>query len=322
MKKIEETLTLIDRNDYYKAFWNGMKKIPNTSSVLDEAKNADGNFMPTYTDKKYREELVKHSAIRSIAKTVKLYCGGKVKEFESNDQVELVRENQAIPVCDDENEFKDQQIGYYKMAGIFKVKEIFAFDPSFDFNDYIIKRMAKSFGKAEDKIFINGYGPDDNEPCGLVDNKYGAKIGATTDNLTYDDCLELFYSVKPEYRKNATWLMNDKTALALRKLKDNTGNYLWNSANDTILGRPVCICNEMPDAKAGYKPIYFGDFDYYWIIERSPMCVKVLKELFAEEEKIGYVGSEFLDSILVRRDAVKALRVSGVPDEDYIPREY
>ena len=198
----------------------------------------------------------------------------------------------------------------------------YARDASFGFEDYIIKRMAKSFGKAEDNIFINGYGPDDNEPCGLADNKYGAMVGTTTGSVTYDDCLDLFYSVKPEYRKNATWLMNDKTALALRKLKDNAGNYLWNSANDTILGRPVCICNEMPDAKAGYIPIYFGDFDYYWIIDRAPMRVKVLTERFMFDNKIGYIGSEFLDSILVRRDAVKALRVSGVPDEDYIPREY
>ena len=40
--------------------------------------------------------------------------------------------------------------------------------------------------------------------------------------------------------------MNDKTALALRKLKDGDGNYLWNQANDTILGRQVIISEYMP----------------------------------------------------------------------------
>ena len=42
------------------------------------------------------------------------------------------------------------------------------------------------------------------------------------------------------------WLMNDKTALALRKLKDGDVNYLWNQANDTILGRQVIISEYMP----------------------------------------------------------------------------
>mgnify|MGYP000252523318 FL=1 len=57
--------------------------------------------------------------------------------------------------------------------------------------------------------------------------------------------------------------MNDKTALALRKLKDNDSNYLWNQANDTILGKQVIISEYMPDIEAGTKPIAFDDFSYY-----------------------------------------------------------
>lgn len=33
--------------------------------------------------------------------------------------------------------------------------------------------------------------------------------------------------------------MNDKTALVLRTLKDKDGNYLWNQADNTILGKEV-----------------------------------------------------------------------------------
>ena len=54
--------------------------------------------------------------------------------------------------------------------------------------------------------------------------------------------------------------MNDKTALVLRKLKDNDGNYLWNQENDTILGKQVIISEYMPDIETGTKPIAFGDF--------------------------------------------------------------
>jgi HK97 family phage major capsid protein len=62
---------------------------------------------------------------------------------------------------------------------------------------------------------------------------------------------KLYFSVKPEYRKNGVWLMNDETALALRTLKDSAGNYLWRDSDDTILGKPVVMNSAMPSAAAG-----------------------------------------------------------------------
>ena len=55
----------------------------------------------------------------------------------------------------------------------------------------------------------------------------------TTASITYDDVIKLYFSVKNEYRKNAVWMMNDRTALTLRTLKDANGNYIWNHSNDT-----------------------------------------------------------------------------------------
>nr|DAP54788.1 MAG TPA: major capsid protein [Caudoviricetes sp.] len=75
------------------------------------------------------------------------------------------------------------------------------------------------------------------EPTGILHNTDGAKTALTAETLTYDDVISLYFSVDKEYRRNGIWLMNDKTALVLRKLKDNNGNYLWNQANDTILGK-------------------------------------------------------------------------------------
>lgn len=100
-------------------------------------------------------------------------------------------------------------------------------------------------------------------------------------------------------------------SLALHKLKDDAGNYLWNGNSDTILGKPVHICNDMPDIAAGAKPVLFGDFRYFWIIDRSPISMRALKERFAMTDQVGYVGFELLDSRLVRKDAIKALTVTA-----------
>ena len=39
--------------------------------------------------------------------------------------------------------------------------------------------------------------------------------------------MDLFYSLKSPYRKKAVWVLNDSTIKAVRKLKDSTGQYLW-----------------------------------------------------------------------------------------------
>lgn len=104
--------------------------------------------------------------------------------------------------------------------------------------------------------------------------------------------------------------MNDKTALALRKLKDNDGNYLWNQANDTILGKQVIISEYMPDVETGTKPIAFGDFSYYWIVGRKPVTVRTLLEKFVLYDQIGYLAFEFLDGKLVRNEAIKVIQMA------------
>ena len=76
--------------------------------------------------------------------------------------------------------------------------------------------------------------------------------------------IDLFYSLKAPYRKNAVWVLNDATVKQIRKLKDTTGQYLWQPSlvagtPDTILGRPVKTSAFMPTAAAGAKTIAFGD---------------------------------------------------------------
>ena len=135
-----------------------------------------------------------------------------------------------------------------------------------------------------------------------------------TSNLTYDDVIALYFSVEKEYRRNGVWLMNDGTALVLRKLKDADGNYLWNQANDTILGKQVIISEYMPDIEVGTKPIAFGDFSYYWIVGRKPVSVRTLLEKFAVYDQIGYLAFEFLDGKLVRKEAIKVIQMADAKE--------
>ena len=147
-------------------------------------------------------------------------------------------------------------------------------------------------------------------PTGILAEDGGADVGVTTAALSYDDVVKLFFGLKPRYRRNAVWLMNDETAYALRTLKDANGNYIWNHTNDTILGRKVYISEFMPNAESGCKPIAFGDFRYYWIVNRSPVHIRPLVEKYIHIDCIGYRAYEFLDGKLVRSEAIKVMKIS------------
>lgn len=105
--------------------------------------------------------------------------------------------------------------------------------------------------------------------------------------------------------------VKDLTAYnAVKQMVTNDGNYLRNQANDTILGKQVIISEYMPDVETGTKPIAFGDFSYYWIVERKLVTVRTLLEKFVLYDQIGYLAFEFLDGKLVRNEAIKVIQMA------------
>ena len=194
---------------------------------------------------------------------------------------------------------------FYKSIGRFHTAHDLCNDADFDLEGHVTKKFARSVGRAEEAAVINGDGVD--APEGFIKK---ATLGHSTSEITYDDVIRLFFSLDKEYRRNAVWLMNDKTALKLRTLKDASGNYLWNHTDNTIMGKPVHISNYMPDAVAGDNPIAFGDFSYLWVIDRIPFAMRRLNERYAVEQRVAFIGYEYLDAKLIRPDAVHVMQIS------------
>lgn len=62
---------------------------------------------------------------------------------------------------------------------------------------------------------------------------------------------------------------------------------------------------------AGKKASAFGDLSQYWIIERQPLAVTRLNELYCEHGEIGFLASERLDGKLFLPEAIKVLQMAG-----------
>lgn len=296
---------------YERTFWNAMRGRP---ELLDtEVKGKDEStglhVLPLGTNTKFVKMLTSRSAFRDIASVYETYDSSyKFFAKDTDNSAAWVPETGQIPVNDAMKDFDALQSESKKLATILKLEYSFIHDIGFDVESYLIERISKTFSRGEDDGFINGDGIT--SPFGILHPERGALTGVETDALGFDDVISLFFSLDPEYRKNGTWMMNDETALYLRSLKDDTGNYLWRESDDSLLGRPVRISNHMPGTESGKCPVAFGDFSYYWIVVSRPLMVRVLSEKYVMEGKIGYLAVEILNGFLIRRKAIKTIKIS------------
>ncbi|MCQ2533269.1 MAG: phage major capsid protein [Clostridia bacterium] len=292
--------------EYYQTFWQSMKGIQVQDVYLESGKKANNTHaLPSVSIPRFHEARLKESLFRNIASVAAVSKGSTVFAEDFHGSAEWIPENSSIDLHDGDEDFDRIPLGYHKLGSILRFPEDFVHDATFNIERYILKHFAKAVSRCEDSAFITGDGV--NEPFGILHPQRGAEIGVNAKELTYDAVIQLFFSVKPEYRKHGKWLMNDDTALILRTLKDADGNYLWNQANDTILGKEVLISEFMP---SDGMPVAFGDFEYYQIIDRSEFSCRVLRETYVDDAQVGYLGYEFVDGLLLRREAVKTLCIS------------
>lgn len=131
-----------------------------------------------------------------------------------------------------------------------RLKKSFILDTQFDLENYLCTDFAKRFGRAEENKFLNGNGQTD--PQGLL-QKNATVTTSETGAISYDDLVDLYFSVDVHYRKKSVFMMSDETAMHLRKLKDENGFPIFNGTNNTIFGKPVHISAYMPAIESGRK---------------------------------------------------------------------
>ena len=194
-----------------------------------------------------------------------------------------------------------------------KITDELLYDNAFGLENYIITQFGKALANAEEDAFLNGDG--NGKPKGMLAD---AETGVTTSgaSMTSDDIIDLIYSLKRPYRKNASFMMNDSTIAAIRKLRDNNNNYIWQPAYqagepDRLLGYTLHTSAFFPEKAAGKAALAFGDYSYYNIGDRGSRSMQQLKELFAGNGMVGYLMKERVDGLLLLPEAVKVLKIKG-----------
>jgi HK97 family phage major capsid protein len=307
-------------DEYRKAFWNAMRTRagegldPYVKNALQIGTDTEGGYLvPDEFERTLVESLEDENIFRSLANVITTSSGDrKIPVVASKGTASWIDEEGAIPESDDG--FGQVSIGAYKLGTMIKVSEELLNDSVFNLETYISKEFARRIGNKEEESFFTGDGTG--KPTGILAASGGAQIGVTTAGvtaITIDEVLDLFYSLKAPYRNKAVFVMNDATVKAIRKLKDNQGQYLWQPSlqagtPDTILNRPLYTSAYAPAIEAAAKTISFGDFSYYWVADRQGRVFKRLNELYAATGQVGFVATQRVDGKLILPEAIKVLQ--------------
>jgi len=298
------------RDEYKNAMLNALRSnFKRVEDILQEGVDADGGYLvPEEYDSRLIETLKEENIMRSLATTISTSGQHKINVAASDPAAAWIDEGGALNFGD--SKFAQVLLDAHKLHVAIKVTEELLYDSAFNLENYILSSFGQALANAEEDAFLNGDGTG--KPTGIFHKTNGGTFLKDIPAIKSDDMIDLIHALKRPYRKNASFIMNDKTVSSIRKLKDNNGAYIWQPSYqqnepDRILGYPVYTSAFAPE-----NAIAFGDYRYYNIGDRGTRSFKELTELFAGNGMIGFVAKERVDGKLVLKEAVQILPIKAV----------
>lgn len=234
---------------------------------------AGGFTVPTSFYDRLVEHMIEVSGIMSAGPTVLRTNSGEnlqVPKTTAHGTAAITAENAAISASD--STFGQVTLGAYKYGRLVQVSRELVEDTAVDLLGYLARDCGRSLGNAFGAHAVTGTGSS--QPSGVVT---GSTLGVTggagvTGAFTADNLIDLFYAVISPYRSSPScgWLMRDATIASMRKLKDNSNQYLWQpsiqvGAPETLLGKPVYTDPNVAAVGLGAKSVIFGDMSTYFV---------------------------------------------------------
>jgi HK97 family phage major capsid protein len=300
-------------NEYKNAMLNALRSnFRQVSNVLQEGVDADGGYLvPDEYDTRLIQKLEENNIVRSLSTIIKTSGEHKINIASTTPAAAWIEEGGTLTFGD--SKFDQKILDAHKLHVAVKVTEELLYDNAFGLENFLIDSFGKAIGNAEENAFLNGTGTG--QPTGIFATTGGGTY-ITAKTKGADAIIELVYNLKRPYRKNASFIMNDKMIATIRTYKDQNGAYMWQPSlvqgePDRLLGFPVYTSQYAPE-----DSIAFGDFSYYNIGDRGVRSFKQLTELFAGNGMIGYVAKERVDGKLVLPEAVQILKVETTDTEE------
>lgn len=292
---------------------------------LSTAVNSDGGYLvDPQTSERVKSVLNTTASIRAIASVVHVEATSYDVLVDHSDvgagwatETSSVTEG-ATPQID------RITVPLHELSALPKASQRLLDDSAFDIEGWLAGRIADKFARAEAAAFVNGDGVD--KPKGFlahtaVDDGIWAwgnlgyvPTGQDVD-VTAESIIDVVYALGAEYRANVTFVMNSKTAGLVRKLKDNDGRFLWSDGlaagqPATLMGYPVLVAEDMPDASTEGYAIAFGDFAAGYTVAERP-DLRVLRDPFSAKPHVLFYATKRVGGDISDFAAIKLLKFAS-----------
>jgi HK97 family phage major capsid protein len=219
-------------------------------------------------------------------------------------------------------------IPLHELSALPKASQRLLDDSAFDVEGWLAQRIADKFSRAEASAFVSGDGID--KPTGFLKYDKVANASFAWGKLGYvatgaagdfsssdpaDAIVDLVYALGARYRANATFVMNSKTAGAVRKMKDADGRFLWAdglAAGEParLMGYPVLIAEDMPDIAANSFAIAYGDFRAGYTVAERP-DLRILRDPFSAKPHVLFYATKRIGGDVSDFAAIKLLKFAS-----------
>ncbi len=308
---------------------DGLRHLEVESKGLNTNVNADGGFLvdPVTADR-ISSVLIGASSIRAVANVVTVDSTAYDVLTDQTD-VGYAWATETDPAAESATpQIERISIPLHELSAMPKASQRLLDDSAFDVEGWLAERIADRFSRAECSAFITGDGVD--KPTGFLNYSSVVEDSWTWGSLGYvatgadgdfnsvdsaDAIVDLVYALGARYRANATFVMNSKTAGAVRKMKDADGRFLWsdglsNGEPARLMGYPVLIAEDMPDITSDATAIAFGDFQSGYTIAERP-DLRILRDPFSAKPNVLFYATKRIGGDISDFAAIKLLKFAA-----------
>ena len=231
-------------------------------------------------------------------------------EEDASNAITVAYASEATALTANSGKFKSIELKGFLAGALSKVPKTLVNNSDFALTEFIVNKMAESIARWIEKELLCGT----NEKITGLSTATQVVPAAASTAITADELIDLQEMIPDVYQPGSIFVMNRATRTAIRKLKDNDGNYLLNRDATskwgyTLFGADVYVSDNMPAMASEKAAVYYLNPTGLAVKLPEDINIEVLRERFADQHCLGVIGWLEIDGKIQDQQKVAVLKM-------------
>lgn len=250
------------------------------------------------------------ATVYNVKGTLKVPVWGKAN---TTHDIAVGYQTEFTEITADSGKFISVDLGGYLAGALTLIGRSVENNAAFDVVAFIVDQMAEEIAVWLEGQLLAGTGTSAAQ--GAL-NTSTSLTAASATAVTADELISLQTKIKQAYQQKACWTMHPDTFTLIKKLKDSNNRYLLQDDITgeipyRLLGKPVYLSDNMPQAAAGKNAILYGDYAGLSVNFRENIAIQVLREKYATQHAIGVVAWFEFDARVTDHQKLAVLKMAS-----------